>query len=102
MIDHPPVFLLVPPHEVKAVSGHDLTLECVVEGAPVPVVTWSKYGGKLPNGRYKQVLGKLWVAAQMIDVNDGGLVMMMMMMMMMMMIIVVVSTWCMSYILFYV
>ena len=59
MIDHPPVFHLVPPLEVKVTEGNNVTLGCVVGGAPVPVVTWSKYGGQLPNGRYRQVLGKL-------------------------------------------
>ena len=58
MVDHPPEFHLVPPLQLKAVRGDNLTLGCVVEGAPVPVVTWSKYGGKLPQGRYRQVLGK--------------------------------------------
>ena len=43
---------------ITVTRGDNLTLECVYEGAPVPVVTWDKYGGQLPEGRYSQVLGE--------------------------------------------
>ena len=53
-----PRFVQEPISSIKVVRGDNLTLECVVEGAPVPVVTWNKYGGQLPEARYKQVLGE--------------------------------------------
>jgi len=37
--------------------GSDLILECAAEGIPVPRVTWEKYGGHLPVGRFTQFLG---------------------------------------------
>ena len=51
---------------ITVTRGDNLTLECVYEGAPVPVVTWDKYGGQLPEGRYSQLLGK-WSAGAMGD-----------------------------------
>ena len=39
--------------------GSNLTLECVANGAPVPVVTWEKYGGLLPDKRSTQLFGNL-------------------------------------------
>jgi len=39
------------------VFGQNLTLECAAEGWPVPELTWAKYGGHLPTGRYSTVLG---------------------------------------------
>ncbi|ELT91389.1 hypothetical protein CAPTEDRAFT_220775 [Capitella teleta] len=53
----PPHFVLRPPKQIDVIKGDDLTLECVVEGAPVPTVTWTKYGGELPEARREQVLG---------------------------------------------
>ena len=50
--------IIQPPElNVNIIAGETLTLECVVEGSPVPVVTWNKYGGILPD-RATQVLGK--------------------------------------------
>ena len=55
----PPKIIQRPPDTKMTVTqGQNLTVECVVEGAPVPVVTWDKYGGHLPEGRYSQLLGK--------------------------------------------
>ncbi len=47
-----------PRSKLEVLQGSNLTLECVVQGSPVPVVTWDKYGGQLPEGRYIQSLGK--------------------------------------------
>ena len=54
----PPKIVQGPQRDMEVVAGHTLTLECVVEGSPVPHVTWDKYGGVLPNGRFVQELGK--------------------------------------------
>ena len=53
----PPRMSYSPRQEVTVVAGETLTLECVVEGSPVPVVTWDKYGGRLPSQRIRTVLG---------------------------------------------
>ena len=39
--------------------GSNLTLECVANGAPVPVVTWEKFGASLPDRRSTQLFGNL-------------------------------------------
>ena len=39
--------------------GANLTLECVANGAPVPLVSWEKFGGILPEKRATQVYGNL-------------------------------------------
>ena len=57
LVNSPPRFVQEPTKNVEVVRGRNLTLECVVEGAPVPVVTWTKYGGQLPEDRHQQVLG---------------------------------------------
>ncbi len=41
--------------------GSNLTLECVASGAPVPNVSWEKFGGVLPNKRTSQILGNLFL-----------------------------------------
>jgi hypothetical protein len=46
-----------PPERVEVELGQMLVLECVVEGSPVPVVTWYKHGGHLPEGRFEKNLG---------------------------------------------
>ena len=42
---------------LTATEGSDLTLECAAVGFPVPQISWEKYGGQLPVGRYSIVLG---------------------------------------------
>ncbi len=60
-----------PPEDVEVIAGETLTLECVIEGSPVPRVIWDKYGGELPEGRYVQQLGKkeIWVNISIIFRN---------------------------------
>jgi len=58
----PPKIVQGPQRDMEVVAGHTLTLECVVEGSPVPHVTWDKYGGVLPNGRFVQELGNLIIS----------------------------------------
>ena len=53
-----PVFTSTPNDSIAVNQGNNLTLECAAEGWPVPHVTWEKYGGQLPMGRFSQVLGK--------------------------------------------
>jgi hypothetical protein len=53
-----PVYTLGKPNEqMSVVQGGDLTLECAAEGWPVPHMSWEKYGGHLPNGRYSIAIG---------------------------------------------
>ena len=40
--------------EVNVVVGETLNIECVASGWPVPRVTWSRYGGRLPRQRQHQ------------------------------------------------
>jgi len=47
--------------QLTATGGSDLTLECAAEGHPVPQISWEKYGGQLPVGRYSIVLGLHYV-----------------------------------------
>ena len=47
-----------PPENMEVLLGETLTLECVIEGSPVPWVGWDKYGGSLPEGRFTQELGR--------------------------------------------
>lgn len=56
-----------PPETNRVVAGANLTLECVAQGAPVPLVTWEKFGGgQLPEGRASQMLGNLVI----VDVRE--------------------------------
>ena len=50
-------FVQKPEEELKVHRGANVTLECVTEGAPVPVVIWEKFGGELPQDRHQQILG---------------------------------------------
>lgn len=53
-----PQLLAAPKESNPVIMGGNVTLECAANGDPPPVVTWTKYGGILPPGRYKQVLGE--------------------------------------------
>ena len=57
VVNSPSRIVKSPQTPVEVMSGGNLTLECVAEASPVPVVTWEKYGGQLPEGRYTQKLG---------------------------------------------
>ena len=46
------------PESVSVRRGEPLSLECAAQGWPVPQVSWEKYGGHLPTGRYTQVFGQ--------------------------------------------
>ena len=56
-------------------EGGDLTLECAVEGSPVPQVNWEKYGGQLPVGRYSIVLGLyvFWSCCRVVLFSRGAI-----------------------------
>uniref|UniRef100_T1J590 Interference hedgehog n=1 Tax=Strigamia maritima TaxID=126957 RepID=T1J590_STRMM len=52
--------LIVSPDNFYAVQlGSNLSLHCYAEGDPPPVISWTKYGGRLLNGRYSQNSGTL-------------------------------------------
>ncbi len=66
-----------PPENMEVVLGSVLTLECVIEGSPVPWVGWDKYGGSLPEGRFTQDLGEYggrvgWVGGRSAMGKKGG------------------------------
>lgn len=48
-----------PSTQTSVEKGQNFTLECVMEGWPVPTITWEKYGGRLPEEKYTQTLGNL-------------------------------------------
>ena len=51
-------FTWTPQSQTEIVQGQDLILECAAQGWPTPLITWERYGGVLPSGRYHQTLGK--------------------------------------------
>lgn len=63
-----PTIVHAPQETNRVVAGANLTLECVAQGAPVPLVTWQKFGGGQlpPEGRASQVLGNLVI----VDVRE--------------------------------
>jgi len=58
LVEAPPTVIWAPQDTVTFMQDSDLTLECAAEGFPVPQISWEKYGGHLPVGRFNQVLGK--------------------------------------------
>ena len=54
-----PEIVYVPSGTNRVKIGANLTLECVANGAPVPLVSWEKFGGILPPTRSKQIFGNL-------------------------------------------
>ena len=46
------------PQDYEVVQGHNVTLECIGYGSPVPYIVWDKHGGDLPAGRTKQIWAK--------------------------------------------
>ncbi|XP_072048586.1 roundabout homolog 2-like [Amphiura filiformis] len=46
-----PTFLHAP-EDIVSAPGDTINIQCEVEGDPRPVVTWSKQGGDLPQGRF--------------------------------------------------
>lgn len=54
-----PEIVYVPSEANRVHAGFNITLECVANGAPVPLVSWEKFGGILPDGRSQQVFGNL-------------------------------------------
>ena len=54
-----PEIVYVPLDTNRVQIGANLSLECVANGAPVPLVSWEKFGGVLPDKRSQQVFGNL-------------------------------------------
>jgi hypothetical protein len=54
-----PEIVYVPVDTNRIQIGANLTLECVANGAPVPLVSWEKFGGILPEKRSQQIFGNL-------------------------------------------
>lgn len=54
-----PTIAYVPTDTNRVKIGVNLTLECVANGAPVPLISWEKFGGILPPTRSQQVFGNL-------------------------------------------
>ncbi|XP_023234579.1 cell adhesion molecule-related/down-regulated by oncogenes-like [Centruroides sculpturatus] len=52
-------FLMNPINQTNVIMGSNVTLECVVQGFPIPNITWEKQNGYLPRGRHLQVGGKV-------------------------------------------
>ncbi|XP_013411349.1 interference hedgehog isoform X3 [Lingula anatina] len=65
-----PRFILPPPKNTEVILGSTLTLECAVGGSPVPRVSWDKYGGQLPEGRFRQEFGTLLI--ENVQIQDIG------------------------------
>ncbi len=54
-----PEIVYVPVDTNRVHIGANLSLECVANGAPVPLVSWEKFGGILPEKRSQQIYGNL-------------------------------------------
>lgn len=54
-----PEIVYAPIDTNRVQQGGNLTLECVANGAPVPLVSWEKFGGVLPEKRSTQIFGNL-------------------------------------------
>lgn len=57
----PPTFIVYPPPKTFAVLGSNVSLECAVNGFPVPSVTWRRHHDQLPKRRFKQTGGNLYL-----------------------------------------
>lgn len=57
----PPTFVVHPPAKTFAVLGSNISLECAVNGFPVPTVTWRRHHDQLPKRRFKQTGGNLFL-----------------------------------------
>ncbi|XP_074652917.1 cell adhesion molecule-related/down-regulated by oncogenes-like [Tubulanus polymorphus] len=68
--NQPPKVVLAPQQHVSVIRGQDVTLECVVTGSPVPVVTWERVAAILPDGRFEQKYGNLILKD--VQVQDSG------------------------------
>ncbi len=44
--------------KMTVLRGDTLVLECLSQGSPVPVVTWDKYDGYMPERRVEFRLGR--------------------------------------------
>lgn len=53
--------VIMPSGKVQAVVGDNVVLEGSAIGNPIPIITWEKYGGKLPPGRFTQKYGNLYL-----------------------------------------
>ena len=65
-----PDIILTPQDTNRVRVGGNLTLECVANGAPVPLVSWEKFGGTLPEKRSIQIYGNLILTN--IQLEDKG------------------------------
>uniref|UniRef100_A0A8C9SLU5 Neural cell adhesion molecule L1 n=1 Tax=Scleropages formosus TaxID=113540 RepID=A0A8C9SLU5_SCLFO len=57
--------------QVRLVKGEDLQLECMAEGFPTPVVTWTKSGENLPNHSSIENFRKRLVIPKINKDNEG-------------------------------
>ena len=57
-----PEIVYVPVDTNRIQIGANLSLECVANGAPVPLVSWEKFGGVLPEKRSQQIFGNLIIS----------------------------------------
>ncbi|BET03166.1 roundabout [Nesidiocoris tenuis] len=66
-----PYFTKAPPQDITAVADSTVELPCVVDGDPVPTVTWRREEGALPPGRY-DVTTELTLRIERIHPDDEG------------------------------
>ncbi|XP_067133265.1 interference hedgehog-like isoform X2 [Centruroides vittatus] len=66
----PSSFLIYPINQTNVIMGSNVTLECVVQGFPIPNITWEKQNGYLPRGRHLQVGGNL-VLLNVVQEDEG-------------------------------
>lgn len=59
-----------PAEKMTVLSGEKLTLECLSQGSPVPVIDWDKYDGYLPEKRVEFKLGNLII--HKVEPSDAG------------------------------
>ncbi|XP_054167281.1 interference hedgehog-like [Oppia nitens] len=52
-------FVVIPKAHVTAVTGSNVTFECVASGSPMPKIVWKRSVGQLPKGRHSMDGGNL-------------------------------------------
>ena len=68
----PPRFTVKPPAKVFPGVGSTLILHCKATGDPQPAINWKKQDGRLPAGRYRQLINGTLVIKD-ITMNDRGI-----------------------------
>ena len=65
-----PQFTVKPPKRIERYHGQSVTLNCSADGTPVPIITWSRCKGKMPEERTQVEGGQLRISS--LTSKDSG------------------------------